>query len=479
MNIINEQREEVIRENNTAQQYIDNLLNSLTRRTEILHIKDALHGDIDFSGIFNSGFQFINTIILQEGEITSIRNIPERVHTLICPKNLLVSLDGLPTTITNLEIPYNYLTTYNFSNTPKLITFNVEHNHIESLENFSPDLTEIYIQHNKLSHLDLRGLTNLKTLNISNNPITIIENLPENIVDFIMDNTPSIEFRNSITIPDIEPDKSEEESIQQNINFVDALDKYFQLKQKYESQLYYARKNAFNSVKSKKEGKRKALEVKPKCLKCNRAVGTIFDRKDERYTAICGDAQQPCNLNIELFYGSYSDLSETLYLFKEEVDDLKDNIIKQKLDTLFSYVSEATSIKQFKKTIESFNFDSKLYEDLLKKYNENHFNETKIELINKKKEHIFKLVEQIRILLKEYEETENRELLKTAVNLQVNTLLPETRNLRLLENELMEITQLKHSNGKVENFLFKKDVVLSKENYTFGEAPRVIKFQGV
>jgi hypothetical protein len=478
MNIIKDQREEVIRENNTAQDYINNLLNALTRRTEILHVKDALHGDIDFSLLHTIGFTFLHTIILQEGEITSIRNIPETVHTFICPKNLLFDMDDLPTSLTHLEIPYNYLTRFTFANTPKLRIFHAEHNHIETLEQFSPELTEIYIHHNRLAHLDLRGLPNLKTLNISNNPITVIENLPENIVDFMMDNTPSIEFRNSVSIPDIEPDKTDEESAQQNINYVDALQKYFQLKNKYETELHKARRNAFESVKSKKEGKRRALEVKPKCIKCRRAVGSVFAKKDEKYVAFCGDEVQPCALHIELFCGSPSSIVDYVYLFKDDVDDIKEDIIQQKLDTLFSYVSEEKSIKKFKKTIESFTFDNELYLDLIKRYNENHFNETKNELIHKKKEHIFKLIEQIRILLKEYEESENREILKTAVQLQVNSLLPETRNLRLLESELMEITQTKHTNGRIENYLFKNDVALPKEEFTLGEAPRVIKFRG-
>jgi hypothetical protein len=476
MNIIKEQRDEVIHENNTAQDYIKTLLNSLTRRTEILNIKDSLHGDLDFSIIHNSGFIFLNTIILPEGEITSIRNIPDNVHTLICPKNLLVSLDDLPRSLIHLEIHYNYLTSFNFSNTPKLKVFHAEHNHLENLEYFSPDLTEIYIHNNKLSHLDLRGLPNLKTLNVSNNPITIIENLPENIVDLIIDNTPSIEFRNSISIPNIEKNKSQDESVQQNINYVDALHKYFQLKQKYETNLYKARKDAYNSVKSKKEGKKLALEVKPKCIKCKRSVGSIFSREDEKYIAICGDSNQPCNLKIELFHSSHSSNINLLYMFKDAIDDIKDDIIKQKLDTLFSYVSEDKSISMFKKTLESFNFDNNMFISLLDRFNENHFNENKQELINKKKEHIFKLIEQVQLLLKEYKDTENYEILKTAVELQVNSLLPETRNLRLLESELVEITKKTHSNGRIEHFLFKNDVALTKEDFTFSEPSRVIKF---
>lgn len=478
MNIIKEQREEVIRENNTAQDYIKTLLNSLTRRTDTLHIKDALHGDLDFSLIHNIGFMFLHTIILQEGEITSIRNIPETVHTLICPKNLLFDLNDLPSSITHLEIPYNYLTSFNFSNTPNLKVFHAQHNHLEELNHFSSDLTELHIQYNKLVHLDLRGFPELKTLNISNNPITVIENLPENIVEFIMDNTPSIEFRNSAVIPDVEADKSADAEIQQTIQYGDALQKYFQLKRKYEVDLHKARKTAFESEKSKKEGKQRAIAVKPKCVKCKRPVGSIFQRKDEKYIAICGDEKEPCSLDIEIYFGNPGSNVDLLYAFKEHVHDIKEDIIKQKLDTLFSYVSEDSSIQKFKKTIESFTFDNNMFTDLLNKHNENHFNETKMDLINKKRDHIFKLVEQIRILLKEYEDTENREVLKTAVELQVNSLLPETRNLRLLESEIMEITKKEHASGRIENFLFKNDVILSREDFTFGEAARVVKFRG-
>jgi hypothetical protein len=78
--------------------------------------------------------------------------------------------------------------------------------------------------------------------------------------------------------------------------------------------------------------------------------------------------------------------------------------------------------------------------------------------------------------LEEYEKTDNREVLKTAVQLQIDDLLPETRNLRLLQSEHMEINDTKTKKGKTEYALFKNDVALSKDDFTFGEPPRVIKF---
>jgi hypothetical protein len=477
MNIILEKREEIIRENNTGQAHLINLLDKLSRKIEILQITEALHGDLDFSIFVENGFTDIHTIILPEGEITSLQNIPTSVETLICPRNYLVSLDDLPTSITHLEIPYNYLTEYHFANTPYLQIFNVSNNRVEHLENFSLELIELQLQSNKLAYLDLKCLYKLEKINISNNIITIIENLPENIRDFIMENTPSIEFRNSTVLPEIEPDLTDEQSAKQNINYMDALYKYFSLKSKYDKSIKKMKKEAFKSTNSKKEGKALALEIKPKCIKCKKPVGTLFFKENDRYKAICGDTNQPCTLNIEIFNGSYASIRSLLYLFKEEMDNLKDIIVQQKMDTLFSYVPEDVSIDLLKKNIESFNYNSMMFKELLNKYNENHFNSDKQEIIYSKRERIFKLIEQIRLLLNEYEGTENIGLLKAAVQIQANDLLPETRNLRLLESELIEVNLKKHTNGKIEYFLFKNDVVLSKEDFSFGEPSRVIKFQ--
>jgi hypothetical protein len=476
MNIIKEQREDVIRENNTAQKDLVNILEDLNKRTDVLDIREHLQGDLDFAILKEMGFTNIKSISFEAGDITNIQNIPEGVTQLKCGQNLLFSLENLPSSLTHLEIPENYLVSINLSEIPSLTYLNLAHNHLVSLENLPSEIEEIHCEHNKLTHLDLKGLPNLKVLNISNNNITIIENLPENIVDFTMENTPSIEFRNSPVIPNMNRDKTEEDSIQQNINYNESLYEYFRLKNRYETKLYIARKTAFESAVSKKVGKKRAQLVKPKCIQCDRPVGTIFSRKDERYMAICGDTVEPCKLNIEIFSGGYDNIQNYLYLFYEQLQDEKDIIIRQKLDTLFNYVSEAESIQLFKKTLENFNFESQTVKNLMDSHNENYHNPDKNELIQKKKDLIFVFIERIRALLEEYEKTDNREVLKTAVQLQIDDLLPETRNLRLLQSEHMEMNEHKTKKGKVEYALFKNDVALSKDDFTFGEPSRVIKF---
>jgi hypothetical protein len=477
MNIIKQQREDIIRENNTAQASLLDILESLNKRADTLDIREPLHGDLDFSVLKELEFNNIKSIILEEGEVTNINNIPEGVTILKCPKNMLFSLENLPSSLTQLEIPYNYLTTIDLSVLQKLQILDIEHNILTTLENFPPELTEIYCQNNQLSHLDLNGLEKLNVLNISNNNITIIENLPENITDFQFENTPSIEFRNSHVLPEMNGGKkTEEESTQQSINYAEGVDKYFKLKSAYETKLYKAQKNAYESTNNKKTGRKKAQLVKGACIGCKRKVNTQFLRQKNRYIALCGDTENPCNLNIEIYHGYYTTNDIALYVMKEHIDNVKDRIIEQKLDTLFSYVSEADSIQQFKKSLEDFNQTNAMFLKLTDAYNENHNNEHKKELIQKKKGVIFMLTERLQTLLDEYKKTENRELIKTAIRLQVDDLLPETRNLRLLMNEHMEINEIEKSKGVSEYHLFRRDVPFTKDDYTTGEQGRVIKF---
>jgi hypothetical protein len=478
MNIIQTQRENVITENNTAQKYLIDILNKLPRRVNIIELNEPLHGDLDFSVLRETGFVFIETIEIAEGEVTSIVNIPLTVKTLKCPKNLLVSLDNLPGSLTHLEIPDNYLTSFDFKPFNELTYINVSHNQLENISNFPEAVVEIHCQQNNLKSLDLRGLNELKVLNVSNNNITIIDNMPENVTNFNIDNNPSIEFRNSEAIPSLEPNPKEEEA-KQSINYLEALNDYFELKQQYETKLKKAIKEKYKSAPNKKEGRKLAQAVKGKCIGCKRAVGTIFSVKDHRYLAICGDPTTPCPLQIEIYNGQYHDFNELIYIFKEATEEIKENIIRQKLDTLFSYIDEKTSIELFKRELEEYTVTSTVYKTYLDKYEEYHNSPHKLEMIHKKKALIFRYIENIDSLLKEYEKTENREVLKTAIQLQIDNLIPETKNLRLLMYELIELNKRPGLFGILDPtlFVFKKNVSLQKLTYNQGEPERVIKFK--
>lgn len=483
MNIVKQERENIIKENNTAQQRLKDILEKTNKRTNILDIREPLHGDIDFS-ILKEGFSNIKTITISEGEITNIINIPEGVTNLDIDKNFIFELNDLPTSLTHLGVIYNYLSTIDFTDLKSLEEINISNNQISTLENLPPELLVLNCENNQLRSLDLRGLNKLNSLNCSYNKLTIIENLPETIIDFNYDNNPSIEFRNSSKISNGKtPEKEDEEhAILQQIGYEDSLKYYFRLKENYEKTLLKTKQDIFNLSPTKKIARQKILQLKPVCINCKRPVGTIFSKKDNRYMAICGDNNNPCKLKIEIFSGNFGSTVDLLYKFKDHVDELKDDIIREKLDNLFNYKNEERSVAIFKQKIEEYNFDSGMFKDLLDRHNEHYNNSHKKELIQKKKDAIYKYIENISVLLKEYEQTDNIEILKSAVYIQKNDLLPEISNLRVLSNELMEMNYEVVIEGGfgvlplINYYLYKNEVSLSKNDFTFGEPPRVVHF---
>ena len=94
-------------------------------------------------------------------------------------------------------------------------------------------------------------------------------------------------------------------------------------------------------------------------------------------------------------------------------------------------------------------------------------------MIQKKSDTIYLLIEKIHDLLKEYEKTNNTSILKSAINMQINELYPEIRNMRLLKNEVLELNQYDENKYKI----FTYPVALSKIDYDFGEKATVLKFQ--
>jgi hypothetical protein len=469
MNIIQEQRQRILKENNTAQTRLKDILEKFNKASRELVLIDPLHGDIDFSILKEYGLTNLTKITCSKGEITSVVGLPESVTMFECPDNLLINLENLPSGLNTIEIPHNYLETIDLSTLVKLETLIISDNKLTAIQNIPSTLKILDVANNKLTSINLVGVLVMESLIVSNNPITVVENMPEG-VQIKMENTPSIEFRNSAIA---EETFNDPKPVTRGKQIDEALNEYFRMKSTYEDKFYKQKKRILEKSESKKQAKREILTIKPPCVKCKRPVGTVFSLKNGRYSANCGDVQSPCKLDIQIYVGDTTmPLGYILRIFNEDNNEIKDTIINQKLDTLFSYTSEEDSIKNFKKELDAFTTNSKTFKKLLDKNNELFFNEDKKRLIEKKQGEIFIINERIQALVKEYEKTQNKEILKQAVQMQVKELSPEIRNLRLLKNETMEVIT-----EETEYRLFQYPVEISKLEHNVGEPMRVIKFE--
>jgi len=471
MSITNQQRENIIIENNTAQSRLLDILENYSRQSTNLTIQEQLHGDIDLSPLRESGFGLIDTIILGKGEITNIVNIPKGITSFTCAENLLKTIDNLPSSLSSLNLSGNIIEDINVSNLNNLQTLNLSHNKLTQLENLPTNLEELLCDFNQLHQINLEGLNKLKTLNVSNNKITLIENI-DTITNLIYDNNPSINFRNS-EVDHIGGDDNDNED---NTNYKDALNQYFRMKNEYETKIHEKKKRIYEKEPNKKMAKQLMRKYTPECIKCKRKVGTIFTRDENIYKAICGDTQNPCNLNVELFAGFLLHFKEMFDITKEEFEETRGIIDTEKLNDMFDYVSSEDNVNLYKKTLELYTENENSYKSYIETHHNMYNNTDTVKSLHKAQDNLFSYIETSKQLIDEYKKTNNREILKTAMDLRVNEIKRELSTIRRLKYGIMEIVTHPTIKAFPVHTLYQNTVSLDKLDYSSLEQQRVISF---
>lgn len=468
MNFILEQRENIIKNNNTAQEaLIAHLEKGEPSATELV-IHESLHGNLDFSVLSTMGYKNLKTIELKErGEVVSISNLPNGLEKLSVSNQILIELENLPKSLKELDCKNNNIRSLDVSQLEKLRVLQLSDNQVKELENLPDSLEELYCNNNRISILNLRDLFILRVLHISNNKSVIIENLPPSIVDFKSDNNPYLEIQYANLHTSGESNEEmKEEANEEKINYIESIFDYFKLKNKYEDNFYKDKMRAFKIGPTKRLGKKRASKVIPKCIQCKQPGGTIFSTKDQTYYATCGNRNSPCHLDIEIYNGTYFSMDESLKTFgEEELSELKTAIICQKMDNLFKYENEINGLKKFKETMENFAIMNVEYNELLVKNNQLYKDDIREEMRIRKTQQIYDLIGSIKELITQYKIDGNAQLLKAAVEIQVDELNPEIHNLRMLRYEIMEI-ELKKGRKKA----FQKDEEEQEEDIIFSEA---------
>lgn len=479
MSVIDERRESVMRNNNTAQDTLSFLLEKMNQDIKELVVGVELHGDVDFGILKENGFRFVSAIrFTKPGEITTVSNLPNQLKVFECPNQLLVEFASVLPYLEELNLEGNSLRRVDFIPLPKLKKLNVNGNQLSEIKNLTSSLEELYINRNGVRILNLTYLTKLRVLHSIGNDMLRIQNVPTSMVDLRIEENPMVDIGYTAMPEQQTGDSITEDSVE--VDYIESLRRYFELKAKYENAVKAMKLNAFGKGKTKKQGQKLAKEVRPKCIYCRRPFGTIFENRDRRYIAVCGNKNEPCELNIQLYRGSHSKREFMMYLFREQMDDLKDGIISQKLDTLFGYISEEKSAEKFKRQLKEYSIDNNIYKDLLNEYNEMHHSKHKRELIRNKIQQVYDLKNAMKRLLTQYETEENLEIMGVITDIYLREYLPETHNLRLLCYEVMEMVETGESKDTAQHKvkqLFQKDVSLSKLEHSSGEPPRVIAYK--
>lgn len=459
-------------EHNTAQADLSTFLERLDRaHTEELRVDVPLEGDIDLSVLHDRDLRRITVIVFSPGKITSLRNVPDGVVRLECPDQLLVEVEGLPATLVELNLSGNSLRQFSAARLTSLRQLQLSDNELEQITHLPETLERLECDNNQLRRLDLSTARTLTVLHCSNNPLLLLEHVPATLTDIVMENNPFIEIDR--TAPAIHGAGGSRRNQDQRYNYLESIQDFFRLKQAYEVKLRKMKRAAFDRAIGRRAGAKAAAKVRAPCISCKRAVGTVFSRHDGRYTAVCGDKEKPCTLDIQLFTGDFFNLFELLNLYQTDAAERQEKVIMQKLDTLFSYISEQAAVASFASELEEYNFTTKMQHDVMKRYKELYDNEDHQAKITRTIQEMYRVAGGIKLLMDEYLKTGNRELLVAAVDRQVKDLTPVIHSLRMLKYEMMMVDVNEDTRYST---LLQSAIAPYKQDFTYGEGPRVIKY---
>ena len=474
MNIVIEQREEIFKDNNTAQTELLLILDKFHKASDTLTINQSLYGDIDLSVLTEYGFKNLKKIIFNKGKITNIINLPNNILELSASDNLLMDINRLPNTLEVLNVENNYISNIDFSELINIKQINISHNNFSTLTNLPTTLTHIECNNNIITYINLFELNSLQRLNASQNKITVIDNLPDNIIELLLDNNPNIQYTNTNVLPQITEKDSQS-------NYYESLNQYFKLKNDYEVNLLNIKKKLYKRSKNKSNGRKIAASVNAPCIYCKRNVNTLFTIKNKTHKAICGDSINPCPLNIQIFSGDYFNLLNLIESYSDTLRETREEIILLKLDSLFNYFSNQITVNLYDKQLNKYSKESSGFNKLMDKYNElfifdDNNNKDKYEQIINNNKSIQTNTDLARKLIQDYKYDKNPELLKQALSIQIDDIIPKIKNNNLLQFNNIYIESRMEKNV-TEHVLVKVQTSYSNLEYTYGEKPNVISFK--
>ena len=432
----------------TATEKFSQIIEKKKRNVTDLTIKETLYGNLNLSVLNEKGFTKIEVLrFADDGYLTSVTNIPTTIRKLILSNQLLTKIE-LPNDIEHLEIENNlFVGEFSLNNQNRLKYLNISFNQIKSFGSILPEqLEELYCHHNLLQNLYLDNCYKLRVLHCDYNPKLSVFNIPDTVTDIRL---PEKKVQLELSSSSVTSSEKEKDDNELQKNYQESMAHYFDLKARYERKL--------QTFKISKKPNKKM----PKCNGCSRPVGMFFSGKNQKYTASCGDTSSPCDWKIVLYRGDNYMFRQTMEEMLNILEETKENIIRQKMDTLFNFISEDKSAELFKDQLSLFQKNAQMVEKYRKKYEDMFFSSQKKEIIQQKKKKIQdKLIE-----LNEYKEKEQFD--------EVVRIQSEIKGIsEFIQREMYEFMEI-WINEKSEFILDQEPVIYAKLEINHGEPVKV------
>ena len=232
----------------------------------------------------------------------------------------------------------------------------------------------------------------------------------------------------------------------------EGINDYYKLKRDYESSIDKEIKKLDKGL-SIKEKRNEFKKLKPKCIDCNRPVGTTFSinydkEKDGRIlSAVCGDKVDPCNLNINIFLGYTETYPEIIKCLENEIKKIKNDIIVDKNKLLFGFITTEQALESFDSYSSKISEKTERLTSVLELYLNETDNTEVNETIRTLQSEIYLTIGYIKDAMISYDRTNNTQFVQDSVNIFVNQLTPKMTQLMNLKYN--------YNNVELENGVFK------------------------
>tara|TARA_B100001093_G_C26845575_1_gene1022634 strand:+ start:2030 stop:3853 length:1824 start_codon:yes stop_codon:yes gene_type:complete len=258
--------------------------------------------------------------------------------------------------------------------------------------------------------------------------------------------------------------------------YLDNLNMYFKLKNKYEKQWQLKKRKSLRYTENKEEGRNQLKRLQKKCIQCKKNGGTIFEFKEGVYMARCNATEGKCSLNLQIKPAKYLLCDNLEATTKKKLEGIKDNIILNKLNLLFDFENEDVVLTEFNNLKGELQKETSLlklvlqhkYEELYsvplldKDYGDEEEEKKEVpkegeakEGEEKKEKRILKedkikefdikldnFINNFKDLLKNYRQNKNSQFLRNAMNNYIQNILPLLKQRREMANDEMFIEEL-------------------------------------
>ena len=248
---------------------------------------------------------------------------------------------------------------------------------------------------------------------------------------------------------------------------IEEVEKYFKKKAYYNkvkaNQITKIRKN---DTLTKEEKMKKAQSLNLPCIFCKKKIGTIFEKKDGYLIARCGNDDNGCSEVIKIRVYKHTPAENIKNIFFNDINELKEEIIELKCNTLFKYVTDDYAVTKFEKLNEDLAITSDIYLHTLRKYTNHisniHYIDDELQEYMKEYENNIK---DIKNYHKKYKEELNQSYLNEIASIYKNNLIPLNEKIRKKKYKNMELNNEEENNKHISKLKYNTHIPEDVEEF--------------